>query len=204
MLSLCPTFFLGLPLFRLALKDIDSLALHCILAPSNEGAFGSILSNLEFISFSCKHQRRQIKDITIFYHDDLYMWEHDNITWQRSPHWLPCKQVDYGAATPHGTEIPCFCTSPMVNMIRDAVKLHIVCFNQRNIKCRSLGGIKYQWEKCSIHKWLQDKILTISRSIHYPYQYYHLYVMCKPQKGLPNGWFTIWYQPSNKSSTLRL
>ena len=38
--------------------------------------------------------------------------EHD----KRSPHGLPCRQVDYGAATLHGTEIPCFCTSPTVNI----------------------------------------------------------------------------------------
>jgi hypothetical protein len=48
-------FVLGLPLFGLALTDLDSTALYCI-AVSDDRTFGSILSNLEFISFSCRHQ----------------------------------------------------------------------------------------------------------------------------------------------------
>jgi hypothetical protein len=49
--SLGMLFLLGLPRFGLALIDLHSLVLDCSLVPSDEGTLGSILFNLEFISF---------------------------------------------------------------------------------------------------------------------------------------------------------
>jgi hypothetical protein len=59
-LSLDVLFALGLPLFGLALTDLDSATLYCTTV-SDDRAFGSILSNLVFISFSCRHQTIQIR-----------------------------------------------------------------------------------------------------------------------------------------------
>jgi hypothetical protein len=44
-----------LPTGYIPALPLDSTALYCI-AVSDDRTFGSILSNLEFISFSCRHQ----------------------------------------------------------------------------------------------------------------------------------------------------